>query len=41
MIKIKNLKHWDVSNLYGWAMSQKPPVNNFVQIEDTSQLMKL
>ena len=30
MIKIKNLKHWDVSNLYGWAMSQKPPVNNFV-----------
>ena len=30
-------KYFDVSNLYGWAMSQKLPVNNFVWIEDTSQ----
>ena len=31
------LKYWDVNNLYGWTMSQKPPVNNFEWIEDTSQ----
>ena len=31
------LKYWDVNNLYGWAMSQKFPVNKFQRIEDTSQ----
>ena len=31
------LQYWNVSNLYGWAMSQKLPVNNFEWIKDTSQ----
>ena len=31
------LQYWDVNNLYGWAVQQKLPVNNFEQIKDTSQ----
>ena len=34
------LKYWDVINLYGWAISQKLPVNKFKWIEETSQLNK-
>ena len=29
------LKYWDESNLYGWSMLQKLPINNFEWIEDT------
>ena len=31
------LHYWDVGNLYGWAISQKLPVNNLEWIEDTSR----
>ena len=31
------IQHWDVNNLYGWAMSQSLPGNNFELIKDTSQ----
>ena len=31
------LQYWDRDNLYGWAISQKLPVNNFKWIKDTSQ----
>ena len=38
MIKIKNRHIFNiVNNLYGWAMSQKFPVNNFEWIKDTLQ----
>ena len=32
-----HLKNWDVNNMYGWAMSQKHPVNIFEWIKYTSQ----
>ena len=28
------LKHWDVNNKYGWAMSEKLSVNKLEWIED-------
>ena len=31
------IQYWGVKNLYGWAMSQKLPVNNSEWIKDTSQ----
>ena len=34
------LQIWDGNNSYGWTMSQKLPVNNFVWIEVTSQFNK-
>ena len=36
MIKIKNRHIFNI-NLYGWAMSQKLPVNDFGWIKDTSR----
>ena len=30
-------KHWDVNNLYGWAMSQKLSINGFKGVEDLSE----
>ena len=37
MVKIKNHQYLDANNLYGWAMSQKLPVNKFDLMEDTFQ----
>ena len=34
------IQYWDANNLYGWAMSQKLPVNNFEWIKHTSQFNK-
>ena len=34
------IQYWDANNLYGWAMSQNLPVNNFEWIKDTSHFNK-
>ena len=35
--ELSYLQYWDANNLYGWAMLQKLPVNNFEWTEDTSE----
>ena len=35
--KLSYFQYWDVNDSYGWAMSQKLPVNNFEWIESQSQ----
>ena len=32
------IQYFVANNLYGWAMSQKLPVNNFKRVEDTSRI---
>ena len=34
------IQYLDANNLYGWAMSQKLPVNDFKWIEDTSKIIE-
>ena len=38
--KSLHLQYLDVNNIYGWAMSQKLPVNNFEGIKDASQFIE-
>ena len=35
--KLSYIWYCDENNLYGWAMSQKHPVNNFECLKDTFQ----
>ena len=35
--KSSYIQYWILNNLYGWAMSQKLPVDNIEWIKDTSQ----
>ena len=36
--ELSYIQYWDVNKLYGWAMSQKLPINKFEWTIDTSQL---
>ena len=35
------LEFLDANNLYGWALSQKLPVNGFKQVEELTKLSKI
>ena len=36
--ELSYIQYLDANNFYGWAMSQKLPVNNFKWVEDTSKI---
>ena len=38
--ELSNIQYLDANNLYGWAMSQKLPINNFKWVEGTSKINK-
>ena len=38
--ELSYIQYWGVNDLYGWAMLQKLPANNFEWIKDTSQFNK-
>ena len=38
--KLPYSQYWGLTNLYGWAMSQKLLLNSFEGIKDTSQFIE-
>ena len=38
--KLPYFQYWGLTNLYGWAMSRKLPLNSFEGIKDTSQFIE-
>ena len=38
---LSHLKYWNVNSLYGWAMSQKLPVNDLIGLKKHLSLMKI
>ena len=35
--KSSYLIYWNINNLYGWAMSQEIPANDFTRVEEKSK----